>query len=311
MNSSIVLMGEDIFDDARWDIDRLVSELRVLREKRQQARPVAALPSRQALQAILEGLINALFPHRSQHLDLDLAPDGLDHFVGHSLGLVLTSLQQQLQRELLLKNPHQANAAAVCKQAANMVAHFTSELPSIHLLLQSDIKAAYDGDPAALDVDEILACYPGITANIHYRIAHILFKLGARQIARMISEIAHSLTDIDIHPGARIGEGFFIDHGTGVVIGETAVIGNRVRLYQAVTLGAKRFPTDEDGNLLKGGERHPILEDDVVVYAGATILGRITIGKGSVIGGGVWLTRSVPPDSNISQAKIRIQALAG
>ena len=140
---------------------------------------------------------------------------------------------------------------------------------------------------------------------IHHRVAHELYRLGLPMIARMVAEIAHSLTGIDIHPGARIGRSFFIDHGTGVVIGETAVIGDRVRLYQAVTLGAKNFPTDDQGNLLKGHPRHPLVEDDVVIYAGATILGRITIGKGSVIGGNVWLTRSVPPCSQISQAKVR------
>ena len=142
-----------------------------------------------------------------------------------------------------------------------------------------------------------------MTAILHHRMANLLHRLGAPLVARIIAEIAHSLTGIDIHPGAKIGQSFFIDHGTGVVIGETAVVGDRVRLYQAVTLGAKRFPVDEHGALLKGKERHPIVEHDVVIYAGATILGRITIGARSVIGGNVWLTRSVPPDSNITQAK--------
>jgi serine O-acetyltransferase len=142
---------------------------------------------------------------------------------------------------------------------------------------------------------------------IHYRLAHRLYKLGLPLIARLITEKAHSRTGIDIHPGAVIGESFFIDHGTGVVIGETAIIGARVRIYQAVTLGAKRFPTDESGNLKKGGARHPILEDDVVIYAGATILGRVTIGQGSTIGGNVWLTRSVPAGSNITQANSQEQ----
>lgn len=140
---------------------------------------------------------------------------------------------------------------------------------------------------------------------INHRLAHELYLLGLPLIARMISEIAHSETGIDIHPGAEIGPSFFIDHGTGVVIGETCIIGERVRLYQHVTLGAKRFPTDENGVLLKGHARHPIVEDDVVVYAGATILGRITIGKGSTIGGNVWLTRSIAPNSNISQGQPR------
>ena len=141
----------------------------------------------------------------------------------------------------------------------------------------------------------MLVCYPGITASIHHRLAHILYRLGAPLVARIISEIAHSATGIDIHPGAQIGESFFIDHGTGVVIGETAVIGRHVRVYQAVTLGAKRFLKDDNGVLVKGNARHPIVEDDVVIYAGATILGRITIGHGSTIGGNVWLTQAFPP----------------
>ncbi len=172
-------------------------------------------------------------------------------------------------------------------------------------MLDGDIEAAFEGDPAARSIDEVLACYPGVTAIAHYRMAHALFGLGAPLVARIITEIAHSTTGIDIHPGARIGRGFFIDHGTGVVIGETAIIGDRVRLYHGVTLGARHFPVDDDGVLIKGNARHPIVEDDVVIYAGATILGRITIGRGSVIGGNVWLTRSLPPDSNVSQAKVR------
>jgi serine O-acetyltransferase len=162
--------------------------------------------------------------------------------------------------------------------------------------------AAYRGDPAARSVDEVLLCYPGILAMINHRIAHRLYELELPLLARIIAEIAHSETGIDIHPGATIGPSFFIDHGTGVVIGETAVIGARVRLYQAVTLGAKSFPGDGSGGLQKGLPRHPVVEDDVVIYAGATILGRVTIGRGSVIGGNIWLTRSVPPGSNVTQA---------
>jgi len=144
-----------------------------------------------------------------------------------------------------------------------------------------------------------------MSAVIHYRLAHALHRLGARFLARQICEIAHSLTGIDIHPGAEIGGSFFIDHGTGVVIGETAIIGERVRLYQAVTLGARSFPADESGALIKGQPRHPIVEDDVVIYAGATVLGRITVGRGSTIGGSVWLTHSVKPGSNVTQAQLR------
>jgi serine O-acetyltransferase len=190
-------------------------------------------------------------------------------------------------------------------QSSGIVREFAAGLPAIRGLLVSDLRAAYVGDPAATGYPEILLVYPGMMAVIHYRLAHALHRLGARFLARYISEIAHSQTGIDIHPGAEISGSFFIDHGTGVVIGETAVIGERVRLYQAVTLGARSFPTDEKGALIKGRLRHPIVEDDVVIYAGATILGRITIGRGSTIGGSVWLTQSVPPNSQITQAQLR------
>lgn len=166
-------------------------------------------------------------------------------------------------------------------------------------------------EQAARSVDEVLLCYPGILAIVHHRLAHQLYQTGAPLLARMIAELAHAQTGIDIHPGAQIGRGFFIDHGTGVVIGETAVIGERVRLYQAVTLGAKRFTTTADGALEKGAPRHPIVEDDVVIYAGATVLGRITIGKGASIGGNVWLTRSVPPGSQVTQANVQSEVRAG
>ncbi len=191
------------------------------------------------------------------------------------------------------------------EQALAIVRDFSARLPEIRAVLETDIYAAYEGDPAARSVDEVLACYPGITAVAYHRLAHALFGLGATLNARIIAEIAHSLTGIDIHPGAQVKGSFFIDHGTGVVIGETAVIGEHVRLYHGVTLGAKRFQVDEDGSLVKGNARHPIVEDDVVIYAGATILGRITIGRGSVIGGNVWLTKSVPSGSNVSQAQLR------
>ena len=172
-------------------------------------------------------------------------------------------------------------------------------------LLISDLRAAFVGDPAARNFPEILIGYPGMTAIIHHRLAHLLHRLDARLVARLMAEIAHARTGIDIHPGATIGSGFFIDHGTGVVIGETAVIGDNVRIYQAVTLGARHFPTDDEGSVIKGDARHPIVEDDVVIYAGATILGRITIGHGSTIGGNVWLTKDVPPNSVVTQATAR------
>lgn len=180
-------------------------------------------------------------------------------------------------------------------RAVDVVRSFGAAPPSIRELLDSDVLAAYRGDPAAHSVDEVLLCYPGIHAVIHHRLAHQLHVLGVPLLARIVAELAHGETGIDIHPGARIGSGFFIDHGTGVVIGETAEIGRNVRLYQAVTLGAKRFVMDDDGQL----------QNEVVIYAGATILGRVTIGRGSAIGGNVWLTRSVPPGSRITQAQSR------
>ena len=191
------------------------------------------------------------------------------------------------------------------ERAFDVAREFGTQLPAIRALLVSDIQAAFTGDPAAQHITEILLCYPGVWAMTHHRLAHALHRLGVPLLARFINEIAHSATGIDIHPGATIGPSFFIDHGTGVVIGETAIIGERVRVYQAVTLGAKSFAADVDGTLVKGNARHPIVEDDVVIYAGATILGRVTIGRGSVIGGNVWLTHSVPPGSSVSQGKIR------
>ena len=198
-----------------------------------------------------------------------------------------------------------AQGGVVDAHAIRLIQDFALALPSLRSLLDTDVLAAYHGDPAARSVDEVLLCYPGILAVIHHRLAHHLYRAGLPLLARISAEIAHSATGIDIHPGAQIGPSFFIDHGTGVVIGETAIIGERVRIYQAVTLGAKRFPADEDGQLQKGHPRHPIVEDDVVIYAGATILGRITIGKGSTIGGNVWLTRSVPAGANITQANLQ------
>ncbi|NYS41448.1 serine acetyltransferase, partial [Pseudomonas syringae pv. actinidiae] len=197
-----------------------------------------------------------------------------------------------------------ADLKGIDARALELIQGFATALPAIRLLLDTDVLAAYHGDPAARSVDEVLLCYPGILAVIHHRLAHHLYRAGLPLLARISSEIAHSATGIDIHPGAQIGPSFFIDHGTGVVIGETAIIGERVRIYQAVTLGAKRFPADEDGQLQKGHPRHPIVENDVVIYAGATILGRITIGQGSTIGGNVWLTRSVPAGCNLTQANL-------
>jgi serine O-acetyltransferase len=301
MSNSEVLNGH--YD---WGIDSLVAQLRELRlqslETRSRRDNPPRLPSKKELQVILDGLGGVLFPNR---LGLpDLNDEGIDYFVGHTLETLLRKLYKQISRELQFVSGLQELDEADYEQAIHIAREFATQLPLVRKLLDTDIQAAFEGDPAASSSDEVLVCYPGITAIIHHRLAHVLYKLGAPLVARIISEIAHSATGIDIHPGAQIGESFFIDHGTGVVIGETAVIGRHVRVYQAVTLGAKRFEKDSNGLLVKGNARHPIVEDDVVIYAGATILGRITIGRGSTIGGNVWLTHSVAPGSNITQARV-------
>lgn len=293
-----------------WGIEKLVKQLHDIRvqslETRERLNKPPKLPSRKILTQILEGLSGALFPNRLGRPDL--RDEGIDYFVGNTLDIALRDLHEQIYRELHFM-AEQKNVPQISEyDAKTIVRKFAQQLPKVRLLLDTDIQAAFQGAPAARTPDETLVCYPGIQAMIHQRLAHVLYQLGVPLTARMITELAHSATGIDIHPGAKIGESFFIDHGTGVVIGETTVIGNRVRLYQAVTLGAKRFEQSDDGSLVKGNARHPIVEDDVVIYAGATVLGSITIGRGSVIGGNVWLTHGVPPESNITQALLRTEA---
>lgn len=187
------------------------------------------------------------------------------------------------------------------EKAETIVKRFIDKLPEIKRILYLDVKAAFEYDPAAKSIDEVILCYPGIKAITYHRIAHVLYEENVPVIPRIISEIVHSQTGIDIHPGAVIGNRFFIDHGTGVVIGETSQVGNNVRIYQGVTLGARSFQLDNDGRPIKGIPRHPIVEDDVIIYAGATILGRVRIGRGSIIGSNVTVTTDVPPGSKIVQ----------
>jgi len=285
-------------------IATVVDELRVLRvrslEHRGRLERPPKLPSRKVLAGIVEGFAAAMFPNRLGQPGL--TEEGIDYFVGYTLDSNLRALQEQIALELQFTSGFERLGDADRERLTYIVYEFARQIPKIRGVLETDLLAAYEGDPAARTIDEVLVCYPGIAAITHFRVAHELHRLGATLVARIISELAHSATGIDIHPGASIGEQFFIDHGTGVVIGETAILGRHVRLYQAVTLGAKRFRQDESGALVKGDARHPVIEDDVVIYAGATILGRVTIGRGSVIGGNVWLTRSVPPYSHVSQA---------
>ncbi len=298
---------------AAFDINQIVGQLHEVRrgwrelQKRTHESGGRQFPSREAMARVVEDLKGALFPMRLG--PSDLRNESEDIYVGYTLDAVLHALVTQIGLELAYSARQQGRADPdIDDQAVATARDFLASLPGIRSLLDQDVMAAFHGDPAARSVDEVLLCYPGVLALIHHRLAHRLYELGLPLLARIVAELAHSQTGIDIHPGAQIDEGFFMDHGTGVVIGETAVIGKRVRLYQAVTLGAKRFPTDQEGNPQKGLPRHPIVEDDVVIYAGATVLGRVTIGRGATIGGNVWVTHDVPAGGHVMQAISREDA---
>ena len=289
------------------DLVDVAARLRGLRTASQRCRYRGApppMPSRELIVGAVDGLVAALYP---RHFGpAELSPRHVDAFVLRTLNSALGALQRQIELELALAREWRSEARfESASRAADRVRRFAAALPGVRALLDTDLRAAFEGDPSAKSIDEIVFCFPGFAAIARHRLAHEFYRLGVTMIARIIAEHAHSETGIDIHPGAEIGEGFFIDHGTGVVIGETAVIGRNVRLYQHVTLGAKRFEADASGALAKNYPRHPIVEDHVVIYSGATILGRITIGKGSSIGGNVWLTRDVTAGSNITQARAR------
>jgi serine O-acetyltransferase len=304
-DSEAVTTDQDGTAGKRWQLDRIVAELRTSREETHSIRrdgEARRAPSRESLETILNCLTEVLFPRHYGRFDLD--GENIDYFVGSTLSIALDSLCEQVRRGAVFIGDELLPGFRR-EEAIDLTRTFALQLPQVRGLLISDLRAAFVGDPAAKNFPEILIGYPGMTAIIHHRLAHILHRLDARLVARLIAEIAHAMTGIDIHPGASVGSGFFIDHGTGVVIGETAVIGENVRIYPAVTLGARHFPTDDEGILIKGDARHPIVEDDVIIYAGATILGRITIGRGSTIGGNVWLTQDVPPNSIVTQATAR------
>ena len=225
--------------------------------------------------------------------------DSIQYYTGVYLEQIYDLLHGQIYNGLCFE----VDRCCDSKDRASRIAiDFINKIPHIKYLLSTDVKAILDGDPAAKSLSEIIFCYPAVHAILHQRVAHELLKLGVPVLPRIITEMAHSETGIDIHPGAQIGEYFSIDHGTGIVVGQTAIIGNHVRLYQGVTLGAKNFTLDEEG-LPIDVPRHPIIEDYVTIYSNASILGRITIGKGSVIGGNIWLTHSVPPNSKVLQTR--------
>lgn len=268
----------------------------------QQHKEGVPLPSSQSLQRIVELTRTILFP--GYFGNSTIHKHTIPYHIGVNVECLFNLLKEQIHAGLCFGQENNGLKITTNPETASLLAaQFISRLPEIRRILATDVEAAYYGDPAATCFGEIICCYPAIRAISNYRIAHELLVLGVPLIPRILTEMAHSETGIDIHPGAQIGHHFTIDHGTGVVIGATCIIGNYVKLYQGVTLGAKSFPLDEEGNPIKGIPRHPILEDEVIVYSNATILGRITIGKGATIGGNIWVTENVPSGTKIVQQK--------
>ncbi len=314
------LSGDEICKGTFWEelqhrreIPRLVDALvaSFSRERPMAHLDRSAMPDVPSIVGIVELLQSLIFPGYFGRYEIER--HNLVYFLGEVTIKVFDELSTQVARALRntsVTNGDANGAVDFDEQGRVMAIRFLERLPQIRRLLAKDVQAAYEGDPAAKGFDEIIFSYPGLKAVMVYRVAHALHVLETPLIPRIMTEWAHKETGIDIHPGATIGEGFFIDHGTGVVIGETTLIGRNVQIYQGVTLGALRFPKDENGNLLRGVKRHPTIEDNVTIYAHATILGGDTvIGQGAVVGGNVWLTRSVPPGAKvvIEMPQIRLQ----
>lgn len=263
------------------------------------------LPSGKVLHEIIELCRAILFP--GFYGKSTVNHHTITYHIGVNIERLYNLLTEQIHAGLCFDAKETGDCACDTKRekAIDLAGQFISRLPALREVLATDVEAAYNGDPAAESYGEIISCYPIIKALSNYRIAHELLLLGVPLIPRIITEMAHSETGIDIHPAARIGHHFTIDHGTGVVIGATCIIGNHVKLYQGVTLGAKSFPLDDDGHPIKGITRHPILEDDVIVYSNATILGRITVGRGATVGGNIWVTEDVPAGARLVQKKYK------
>lgn len=263
------------------------------------------LPSGKVLHEIIELCRAILFP--GFYGKSTVNHHTITYHIGVNIERLYNLLTEQIHAGLCFDAKETGDCACDTKRekAIDLAGQFISRLPALREVLATDVEAAYNGDPAAESYGEIISCYPIIKALSNYRIAHELLLLGVPLIPRIITEMAHSETGIDIHPAARIGHHFTIDHGTGVVIGATCIIGNHVKLYQGVTLGAKSFPLDDDGHPIKGIPRHPILEDDVIVYSNATILGRITVGRGATVGGNIWVTEDVPAGVRLVQKKYK------
>ena len=257
------------------------------------------LPDKTSVIKILDDLLEVIYPGYFGRKYVESS--NIEYYVGDLLDSIYARLTQEIYRSVRTACQNTSDACDDCFGIAEEQALlFLRKLVDLRGRLSEDVQAGFDGDPAAKSIDEVIFAYPAIFAITVYRLAHELHVQGIPLLPRIMTEHAHSITGIDIHPGATIGSGFFIDHGTGVVIGETTNIGNRVKLYQGVTLGALSFAMDDEGRMIRGKKRHPTIEDDVVIYAGATILGGSTvIGSGSVIGGNVWLTRSVPPYTRV------------
>lgn len=257
------------------------------------------LPSSTVLEEIVQLSRAILFPGFFGKSQVNIQT--IQYQIGVEVEKLSYLLKEQILAGLCFSEDYETKSGMVDlkKQARELASEMISRLPKVRSVLATDVEAAYNGDPAAKSYAEILLCYPVLKALTSYRLAHELFLMGVPLIPRMMTEMAHSETGIDIHPGATIGSHFTIDHGTGVVIGETCVIGNHVKLYQGVTLGAKSFPLDEQGNPTKGIPRHPIIEDDVIVYANATLLGRITIGRGATVGANTWILEDMPPEAKV------------
>ena len=262
------------------------------------------LPSAKVLCDIIELARAIIFPGYFGNSTVNSRT--MTYHIGVNVERLFDLLTEQILAGLCFGSDDESSCTGLQREeAASVAARFISRLPELRRVLATDVEAAYNGDPAAHSFGEVISCYPAIRAISNYRIAHELLILGVPLIPRIITEMAHSETGIDIHPGAAIGSHFTIDHGTGVVIGETCIIGNNVKLYQGVTLGAKSFPLDENGHPIKGIARHPILEDGVIVYSNATILGRITIGRGATVGGNIWVTEDVPAGARLIQKKYK------
>ena len=263
-----------------------------------------ALPSGEVLEEIIDLCRAILFP--GYYGNARISTQTIRFHTGVNIEKLHELLSRQIYAGLCLADTSCTSCAEelIFSQAEKLSEAFISTLPEMRCLLATDAEAAYNGDPAAQNINEVIFCYPGFRAIGNYRIAHQLYKLGVPFIPRMITEMAHSETGIDIHPGAQIGHYFSIDHGTGTVIGETSVIGKNVRLFQGVSLAGEKLPPDENGNAIRGVPRHPILEDNVTVYSNATLLGKIRVGKGATICGNVWITGDVPPGAVITQNKV-------